>query len=386
MKIFHRRFIFWLAVSGLLLLCMPGLLLPLVLAQSLPDEAYLPLTGRAQAHELSCEARSASDWAAYLGYTITEENILAALPRTGNPETGFVGDPDGIWGRVPPHSYGVHPPPVAAVLRDNGVPARAVENLTWDDLRAEIAAGRPVIIWVIGQMWNGYSQVYTADDGQSVTVANFEHTMIVTGYNSQAVHVFDAYYGLPLVYDIATFLSSWRVLGYRAIIAEIETAPSPLPPTETPTPTITPTATLTPSPYPTSTPLVITLNTIKVQAGDTLLGLAQRWKTTWEKLAQASQLEFPYFIYPGDILRLPDGITYQVTATPNATATPSPTDTPQPPTPTLTPSTPETYVVQRGDYLTAIADRFGLDWRTLAQINGIGYPYTVYPGQVLRLR
>lgn len=43
-------------------------------------------------------------------------------------------------------------------------------------------------------------------------------------------------------------------------------------------------------------------------------------------------------------------------------------------------------VVQRGDTLYGIAFRNGVDFRDLAAWNGIGPPYTIYPGQVLRLR
>jgi len=49
------------------------------------------------------------------------------------------------------------------------------------------------------------------------------------------------------------------------------------------------------------------------------------------------------------------------------------------------PDTAETYVVQRGEYLTGLAERFGIEWETLADVNGIGYPYVVYAGQVLHL-
>ncbi len=42
--------------------------------------------------------------------------------------------------------------------------------------------------------------------------------------------------------------------------------------------------------------------------------------------------------------------------------------------------------MQRGDYLVALAQEFGLDWRDLAALNGIGYPFVIYPGQVLKIR
>jgi lipoprotein NlpD len=44
-----------------------------------------------------------------------------------------------------------------------------------------------------------------------------------------------------------------------------------------------------------------------------------------------------------------------------------------------------TYRVQRGDTLYSIAFRHGVDYRELAEWNGIEAPYTIYPGRELRL-
>lgn len=44
------------------------------------------------------------------------------------------------------------------------------------------------------------------------------------------------------------------------------------------------------------------------------------------------------------------------------------------------------YVVKRGDTLYGIAFRHGLDYREVAGLNRIGPPYTIYPGQRLRLQ
>ena len=43
------------------------------------------------------------------------------------------------------------------------------------------------------------------------------------------------------------------------------------------------------------------------------------------------------------------------------------------------------YLVARGDTLYGIAFRNGVDFRELARWNGIASPYTIYPGQRLRL-
>jgi LysM repeat protein len=45
----------------------------------------------------------------------------------------------------------------------------------------------------------------------------------------------------------------------------------------------------------------------------------------------------------------------------------------------------ESYSVQQGDYLVALAKRFSTTWQELAELNSIGYPYTIYPDQVLQL-
>ncbi len=48
--------------------------------------------------------------------------------------------------------------------------------------------------------------------------------------------------------------------------------------------------------------------------------------------------------------------------------------------------TPGSYTVQRGDTLYSIAFRYGLDYRELARLNGIGAPYTIFVNQKLKIR
>jgi len=47
---------------------------------------------------------------------------------------------------------------------------------------------------------------------------------------------------------------------------------------------------------------------------------------------------------------------------------------------------PNDYIVERGDTLFSIAWRYNLDFRRLASTNGVGAPYTIYPGQKIKLK
>lgn len=174
------------------------------------------IIGHKQALSLSCEARAAADWAAYFGLTIDEQEFFSRLPTSDNPETGFVGDVNGDWGHLPPDAYGVYAGPVAGLLKTYGAKAEADRGLTWDDLKKEIAEGRPVMVWVVGHLWKGEPVAYTASDGQTTTVARYEHTVLLIGYTDTRAVVVDGEntYSRPQ----ETFLQSWSVLGNMAIL------------------------------------------------------------------------------------------------------------------------------------------------------------------------
>ena len=216
----------------LLVLCIACMLpAKAVRADGVPDSADVrdvsghSVKGHPQAFLLSCESRSAVDWAAYWGVSIKERKFLNNLPHSDNPDVGFVGQPNDVWGNVPPLSYGVHAEPVAALLREFGLDARARSGMTWEELQTEITAGRPVIVWVIGAMWSGARVKYAASDGQTARVARFEHTMILVAYAPKTVKVVDAYTGLTMTFSKNAFLNSWGTLGRMAVVM---TEPEPV--------------------------------------------------------------------------------------------------------------------------------------------------------------
>jgi uncharacterized protein YvpB/LysM repeat protein len=315
-------------------------------AKQIPDQAYISgFAGHAQAYSLSCESRSAADWAAYWGVNIDETEFLNALPRSDNPNKGFVGDPNGPWGYIPPAAYGVHADPVAELLRAYGLDAHAGTGLSWDELRAEVAEGRPVIVWVIGSIWAGTPRDYETDDGEVVTVANNQHTMVLIGYDENRVHLVDALTGYTITHTLENFLTSWAVLGNMAVIGE---GSGERPNSESGE---------TPSGY-----------SYTVQPGDTLNKVAARFDLYWPDLAAWNNIGYPYIIYPGQVLAINGEISEEPVVD-------EPTEE----------EAETTYTVQPGEDLRAVSIETGIDWARLAMANNIAPPFVVRPGDTLRL-
>lgn len=299
---------FWLCLALLLVLFQTAR------ADSIPDSASIPgVVGHPQSYSLSCEARSAVDWMAFWGVSASEADFQSQLPRSDNPDRGFVGHAGDLWGNIPPQGYGVHAEPVAALLREYGFEAHAQRDLSWDDLRLEIVAGRPVIVWIIGQMWPGTPRPYTDSEGHNTIVASFEHTMLLTGYDASYVYVIDAFSGQNQAFGLQAFLDSWSVLGNMAVTGQ-KSGDEPVEDSQ-------PASTYAGATY-------------TVQRGDFLVALADRFGTTWQELAALNNIRYPYTIYPGQALEVPGE-----EAPPDQPPPPEPTPTIEPsPIPTLEPT------------------------------------------------
>lgn len=297
-----------------------------VRGETSPDSAFVSgFVGHAQSYAIDCEVRSAVDWAGFWGVSIGETQFLEALPRTDNPDVGFVGDPNDPWGRIPPQGYGVHADPVAKTLRDYGLKAEARHGLSLDDLRREIDAGHPVIVWVIGSMWEGTPVEYKATDGRTSRVAAYEHTMTLIGYSSKTVQVVDASSGYLETYRLSDFLDSWAVLGNMAVVGAYEQGSQDV-----------------------SHLQITTQNPARNSHQD----MPQNTNQDISQSARQNSIQ---------------AISTETTQNINQNLNDG------------------TYTVQRGDWLMALARRFGVNWLELAHLNSLSYPYVIYPDQVLML-
>ncbi len=96
--------------------------------------------------------------------------------------------------------------------------------------------------------------------------------------------------------------------------------------------------------------------TYVIQPGDTLSGIAAKFGTTTQVLAELNGISDPDLIYAGTTLRVPEN-------SPSA----------------------KYYQVQPGDTLSEIAAKFGTTTSALAALNGISNPNLIYAGTTIRI-
>jgi len=99
---------------------------------------------------------------------------------------------------------------------------------------------------------------------------------------------------------------------------------------------------------------------VTVAPGDTLSGIARLFNTTVNEIVRLNDISNPNRIFPGQrlFLRVASTVPYPCC---------------------------DVYTVKRGDTLSAIGNRFGVDWRRIASINQISNPNFIVPGQILKL-
>lgn len=114
---------------------------------------------------------------------------------------------------------------------------------------------------------------------------------------------------------------------------------------------------VTPTPAP--KPAQNAVRTYTVHEGDTLSGIASKFGTTYQHLAEINGIVNPNIIYAGQVIKIGGGSA---------------------------PAQAEYYTVQSGDTLSGIAAKYGTTWQRLQQMNGISNPNLIYAGQTIRVK
>jgi peptidoglycan endopeptidase LytF len=113
-----------------------------------------------------------------------------------------------------------------------------------------------------------------------------------------------------------------------------------------------------------------------VAAKETLYSISRQYGYSVQEIAKWNYLETPYFLSIGQKLRVTPPTTMMPDATPDSryfqrVKLPSPAN--------------NYHTVKPGETLTSIAKKYRVSYLDLADWNGIGNPFTVYPGQKLTL-
>lgn len=136
-------------------------------------------------------------------------------------------------------------------------------------------------------------------------------------------------------------------------------------------------------------------NRYRVDNGDSLSRIASRYDVRLTTLAAANNIQAPYTLYPGEVLRIPADAPVPSrrpeivqTALPPAEPVAPPTteavwQRDAAPASTPAPSPVKRYVVTSGESLARIAARHDLTLRDLVAANRIEPPYQIVPGQEL---
>ena len=97
-----------------------------------------------------------------------------------------------------------------------------------------------------------------------------------------------------------------------------------------------------------------------VKSGDTLSAIAQKYNTTYQKIAQDNNIENPNLIYPNQKLKIYTNVSQETKEI--------------------------IYIVKSGDTLSAIAQKYNTTYQKIAQDNNISNPNLIYPNQKLVIK
>ena len=115
-----------------------------------------------------------------------------------------------------------------------------------------------------------------------------------------------------------------------------------------------------------------------VQPGENLYRIGLKYGVAWMAIMEANHMASST-IYAGQQLTIPVASSTPVEPPP-ADSTPTPAPTPLPP---AAPSTGTTHIVQRGEYLATIAQRYGVTTAAIAAANNLSNPSLIFAGQSL---
>jgi len=161
-----------------------------------------------QQRSLSCEYASVYIATMAFGKPVAEADSIAATPLDPNPHRGFRGNIDGEWGNT--IDYGVYAEALVPHLAEHGFVGEVSYGAEAINLRAQIDAGRPTIVWL--GYWGDTGEYETDTTGSTYKLVPGYHNVVAYSYDASGVFVANPGTGTLEYYPWDRFLEMWAAL------------------------------------------------------------------------------------------------------------------------------------------------------------------------------
>jgi len=108
------------------------------------------------------------------------------------------------------------PNPFREVLIANGLEVTYIEN-GLEGIERALDRRHPVIAWVTYRLQRQQPVEITLNTGQKVKMVNYEHTVVVTGYNQEGFWVNDPFDGQEYFYSSTDLARAFAYLDNMAL-------------------------------------------------------------------------------------------------------------------------------------------------------------------------
>jgi uncharacterized protein YvpB len=172
--------------------------------------------GYPQSYTLDCETRSAVDLAAFYGITIDPMDFLSRLPKSDDPNEGFVGN---YWD--PREEYLLL---LMASIKVRWLSCSSNMDYPPSDIKITPGNNCGKKLLPADRSWHGWQEIQKQvlrypiphQTANTTKVVPYQHTVVVIGYDEMNVTIQDG--GQRYTRNINTFLLSWQTLENRVII------------------------------------------------------------------------------------------------------------------------------------------------------------------------
>lgn len=180
-------------------------------ASAMISSAYL----YQQQRPLSCEYASTTMASTMAGWSITEYDFDAVVPLSDNPHYGYRGNIWGEWGNT--DDYGVYAEPLHLALSGWGIPSEVIyAEGDANVLKQELAAGRPVVVW-LAMRGTANSFDMQGADTVSFQLTQYMHVMTAYGFDDSSVFLSDPGSAAWRQYGWDEFMGMWNVMDGMAL-------------------------------------------------------------------------------------------------------------------------------------------------------------------------